>query len=39
MHTFLEFIVETKQASYIVAVVLLLSFIPFWKLLIEREKQ
>lgn len=39
MHTLLEYIIETKEASYVVAVVLLVGFIPFWSFLTAREKK
>ena len=38
MHTLLEFIVATKSNSYMVAVVLMVAFIPFWSFLTQREK-
>lgn len=37
MQTLLDFIYETKAYSYIVAVVLMVAFIPFWRILIDRE--
>jgi hypothetical protein len=39
METLLDFIFETKRWSYIVAVMLMVGAIPFWKFLIEREEQ
>lgn len=39
MHTLLEYIIETKEASYVVAIALMVGFIPFWKFLTEREKK
>ncbi len=38
MHTLLEFIVHTKGSSYLLAVVLMVAFIPFWRFLTRREK-
>jgi hypothetical protein len=38
METLLEFIFETKKLSYIVAVILMVAAIPFWRFLTEREK-
>jgi hypothetical protein len=37
METLLEFIYETKKFSYIVAVILMVAAIPFWRYLTERE--
>jgi hypothetical protein len=37
METLLEFIYETKKLSYIVAVILMVAAIPFWRFLTERE--
>jgi len=37
METLLDYIFETKRWSYIVAVILMVGAIPFWKFLIERE--
>jgi len=39
METLMEFIYETKRWSYIVAVILMIAAIPFWKFLIEREER
>ena len=39
METLLDFISLTKEYSYIVAVVLMVAFIPFWTFLTERDKQ
>ena len=38
METLLDFIFETKKLSYIVAVVLMVGAIPFWRFLTERER-
>ena len=38
METLLDYIFETKRWSYIVAVILMVAAIPFWKFLIEREE-
>ena len=38
METLLDYIFETKRWSYIVAVILMIGAIPFWKFLIEREE-
>ena len=37
MHTLQEFLHYTKSISYLLAVIMLLSSIPFWSLLTERE--
>ena len=37
METLLDFIFETKKYSYIVAVILMVGAIPFWRLLTERD--
>jgi len=39
METLLDFIFETKKLSYIVAVVLMVVAIPFWRILTERETE
>lgn len=39
METLLEFIFETKKFSYIVAVILMVAAIPFWRFLTEREER
>jgi hypothetical protein len=39
MHTLFDFLTYTKGLGYIVAGLLLLAFIPFWKFLTERERQ
>ena len=38
METLLDYIFETKKLSYLVAVILMIGAIPFWKFLIEREE-
>jgi hypothetical protein len=38
METLLDYIFETKKLSYIVAVILMVGAIPFWRYLIEREE-
>ena len=38
METLLDFIFETKKLSYLVAVILMVGAIPFWRSLIEREE-
>ena len=38
METLLDYIFETKRWGYIVAVILMVGAIPFWKFLIEREE-
>ena len=38
LHTLHEFSVLTKGVGYIVAGLLLVSFVPFWKYLTQREK-
>jgi hypothetical protein len=38
METLLDYIFETKKLSYLVAVILMVGAIPFWRFLIEREK-
>jgi hypothetical protein len=37
METLLEYIFETKKLSYLVAVILMVGAIPFWRFLIERD--
>jgi hypothetical protein len=37
MHTLFDFLTYTKGHAYIVAGLLLLAFIPFWRFLTERE--
>jgi hypothetical protein len=39
MHTLFDFLTHTKAVGYIVAGLLLVSFIPFWLFLTEREEQ
>ena len=39
METLLDYIFETKKLSYIVAVILMVGSIPFWKFLTEREEK
>jgi len=39
MDTLLDFIFETKKLSYIVAVILMVGSIPFWRFLTEREEK
>lgn len=39
METLLDYIFETKKLSYIVAVILMVGSIPFWKFLTEREEE
>lgn len=38
VHTLFDFLTYTKAMAYIVAGVLLIGFVPFWKFLTEREK-
>ena len=38
METLLDYIFETKKLSYIVAVILMVGAIPFWRFLIERDE-
>lgn len=38
MHTLFDFLTHTKAVGYIVAGILLVGFIPFWRFLTEREK-
>jgi hypothetical protein len=37
MHTLFDFLTFTKGNAYIVAGLMLLAFIPFWRYLTERE--
>jgi hypothetical protein len=39
MHTLFDFLTYTKGLGYIVAGLLLVGFIPFWKFLTERERE
>jgi len=39
MHTLFDFLTHTKGVGYIVAGLLLVSFIPFWRFLTEREHE
>ena len=39
MHTLQEFLAHTKGLCYILSGIVLVSFIPFWLFLIEREKK
>ncbi len=39
MDTLLDYIFETKKVSYIVAVILMVGSIPFWRFLTERERE
>jgi len=39
VNTLLEFIVATKAVSYVVAVLLMVGFIPFYLFLTERDKR
>jgi len=39
METLLDYIFETKKISYIVAVILMVGSIPFWRFLTEREEK
>jgi len=39
MDTLLDYIFETKKLSYIVAVILMIGSIPFWRFLTEREEK
>lgn len=38
MHTLQEFFAHTKAISYLLAVILLIGSIPFWRFLTEREE-
>jgi hypothetical protein len=39
MHTLQEFFAHTKGISYLLAVILLIGSIPFWRFLTEREEK
>lgn len=39
MHTLFDFLTHTKATGYIVAGLLLLCYIPFWRFLTEREDE
>jgi hypothetical protein len=39
MYTLQDFFAHTKGISYILAVLLLIGSIPFWRFLTEREKK
>lgn len=39
MHTLQEFMDFTKGVSYLIAVAVMIGFIPFWFYLTEREKK
>lgn len=39
MHTLQEFFAHTKGVSYILAVILLMASISFWRFLTEREEK
>lgn len=39
METLLDYIFETKKFSYLVAVILMIGSIPFWRFLTEREEK
>lgn len=38
-HTLFDFLTYTKGITYMLIGVLLISFIPFWKFLTERERE
>ncbi len=38
-HTLVDFLTHTEGTTYILIGVLLISFIPFWKFLTERERE
>ncbi len=38
-HTLVDFLTHTEGTTYILVGVLLISFIPFWKFLTERERE
>jgi hypothetical protein len=38
METLFDYLTQTKGMGYIVAGLLLVAFIPFWKFLTERER-
>ena len=37
METLQEFLTHTKGVSYLIAVIVMVGFIPFWSFLIDRE--
>ena len=39
MDTLLDYIFETKKLSYLVALILMIGSIPFWRFLTEREEK
>jgi hypothetical protein len=39
METLLDYIFETKKISYLVAVILMIGSIPFWRFLTDREEK
>lgn len=39
MYTLFDFLTHTKAVGYIVAGLLLVSYIPFWRFLTERERR
>ena len=39
METLLDYIFETKKISYLVAVILMIGSVPFWRFLTEREEK
>jgi hypothetical protein len=39
MHTLFDFLTHTKALGYVVAGLLLVLSIPFWKFLTERERE
>lgn len=39
MYTLFDFLTHTKGMAYLVAGLLLLAYIPFWKFLTERERE
>jgi len=39
METLLDYIFETKKLSYVVALILMIGSIPFWRFLTEREEK
>jgi hypothetical protein len=39
MQTLWDFLTQTKAHSYLVGLLFLLAFIPFWRFLTEREPQ
>ena len=38
MHTLLEYMAKTEGAAVLVAAIFMVSFIPFWRFLTEKEK-